>query len=341
MHLEFYFTTHFPVSAEESKLLILLCFLILMELQIIFFFHHHHHLCLLPFLSMSIKIVKGLANNSNPKMPPGPWILPLIGNLHQLVDSLPYHCLKDLSKKYGPLMHLQLGEVSTIVVSSPELAKEVMKTHDLNFALRPFLLSAKYVSYYYTDIALAPYGNYWKQLQKICTMELLSAKRVQSFRSTREDEVSNLVKAIYSNEGSIVNLSEKIFALTYGITARVAFGRKCKYQEEFISSVREMVKIAGGFGIADLYPSIKVLQLICGAKPKLEKVHQVSGQILENIIHEHKKRTKTTKTGLGEAQEDIVDVFLRLQQDGDHGFSLTDSNIKAVIWASMLITWIN
>ncbi|TXG54659.1 hypothetical protein EZV62_019915 [Acer yangbiense] len=282
---------------------------------------------------MSIKIVKGLANKSNPKMPPGPRKLPFIGNLHQLVCSLPHHRLRDLSKKYGPLMHLQIGELSTIVVSSPELAKEVMKTHDLNFAQRPFLLSAKYVSYNYTDIALAPYGNYWRQLRKICTVELLSAKRVQSFRSIREEEVLNLVKSIYSNEGgSIINLSENIFVLTYGITARVAFGRKCKYQGEFISFVTEMVKIAGGFGvIADLYPSIKVLQFISGAK--LEKLHQVSDQILEHILDEHKERKKT-KIGLGEEvqQEDLVDVFLRLQQDGDHEFSLTDSNIKAVIW---------
>ncbi|KAK3183408.1 hypothetical protein Dsin_030694 [Dipteronia sinensis] len=93
-----------------------------------------------------------------------------------------------------------------------------------------------------------------------------------------------------------------------------------------------MVKIAGGFGIiADLYPSIKVLQFISGAK--LEKLHQVSDQILEHILDEHKERKKT-KIGLGEdvQQEDLVEVFLRLQQDGDHEFSLTDSNIKAVIW---------
>ncbi|KAK3199946.1 hypothetical protein Dsin_023361 [Dipteronia sinensis] len=284
-------------------------------------------------LFMAVKIVHlPKTKNSSTKMPPGPWRLPLIGNIHQLVGSPPHHRLRDLAKKYGPLMHLQLGESSIIVVSSAEIAEEVLKTHGIIFANRPSLVSTKITTYDFKNIASAPYGNYWRQLRKICTAELLSTSRVKSFRSIRDEETSNLIKTIYSNEGGLpVNLSKKIFELTYGITARAAFGKKCKDQQKYISIVMEMLLIASGFSIGDLFPSIGMLDMISGMKSKLEKLHQEQDRILENILDEHKERKRTTKTGQGEAEDDLVDVFLRLQQDVDLEFPLTNNSIKAVI----------
>ncbi|GKV43853.1 hypothetical protein SLEP1_g51102 [Rubroshorea leprosula] len=76
-------------------------------------------------------VVKGMNRwkTKNRKLPPGPWRLPFIGNIHQLVGSLPHHILRELAKKHGPLMHLQLGEISSIVVSSPEIAREILITN--------------------------------------------------------------------------------------------------------------------------------------------------------------------------------------------------------------------
>ncbi|CAJ1970762.1 unnamed protein product [Sphenostylis stenocarpa] len=140
-------------------------------------------------------------------------------------------------------MNLKLGEVSTIVVSSPEVAKDVMKTYDAIFAQRPHQVGADIICYGSTDIATAPYGGYWKQLRKICSQELLSNTRVRSFRSLREEEVKNLVRYIETNNGSCVNLSEKVACMASAIIARAAFGEKCKYQEEFISLVKKLVKL--------------------------------------------------------------------------------------------------
>ncbi|KDP39254.1 hypothetical protein JCGZ_01011 [Jatropha curcas] len=296
-----------------------------------FHFNSLHSLfALFFFIIFFFKAIKKRATKpSTTNLPPGPWKLPIIGNVHQLLGSLPHQSLQKLSGKYGPLMHLKLGEVSTVIVSSPEIAKQVLKTHDLDFAERPPNLAPKIISYDSTHIVFSPYGAYWRQLRKICTMELLSPKRVQSFRFIREDEVLNLIKTISSLEGSLINISEMIFSLTYGITSRAAFGKKYEDQETFIQVITEVSKIAAGFSVADLYPSIKFLEQASGLRPKLGKLHEKADGILERIVKEH--RNKMNRSEEIQEDDDLVDVLLELQEHGDLEFPLSDDNIKTVI----------
>ncbi|KAK7267892.1 hypothetical protein RIF29_20572 [Crotalaria pallida] len=288
---------------------------------------------------------KTKVNSMIHKLPPGPWKLPLIGNLHQLAwawaGSLPHHALRNLANKYGPLMHLQLGEVSAVVVSSPDFAKEIMKTHDLAFSQRPQLLAGKILLYGSTDIAFAPYGEYWRQMRKICTIELLSAKRVQSLSFIRDDEVAKLIQSIHLSQGSVFNLTEAVFSLTNAIVARAAFGKKSEHEDQVLSLLKKTVELVGGFDLAELFPSLKPLHLITGMKGKLEHVHTKLDKILENIIDEHQVKSRSSsesKHGNGEAgdeneneKESLVDVLLRVQRNGSLEIPLTLNNIKAVI----------
>ncbi|MBA0816700.1 hypothetical protein Gohar_001333, partial [Gossypium harknessii] len=268
---------------------------------------------------------KSKARNLTQKFIPGPRKLPLIGNLHQLAGpGLLHRTLRDLATKHGPIMHLQLGQVSTVVVSSAEMAKEIMKTHDIVFANRPFLVVSMITTYECTDIAFSPYGNYWRHLRKICTEELLSAARVNSFQSIREEEVLNLIETIKSNEGLAVNLSEKVFSMSYGITARAAFGKKCKNQDAFVSVISEESKVNSGFLVSEFFPSLKFLDVVSGLKHRVEKIHGEADRILGNIVNDHKESIAKGK------REDLVDVLLRLQENGE--VPLTDNNIKAIIF---------
>ncbi|CAJ1941489.1 unnamed protein product [Sphenostylis stenocarpa] len=265
------------------------------------------------------------------KLPPGPRKFPLIGNLHELAraDTLPHHTLRNLSHEYGPLMHLQLGEISAVIVSSPDMAKEIMKTHDLNFVQRPELLCPKILAYESTDIAFAPYGDYWRQMRKICSLELLSAKRVQSFSFIREDEVAKLIQSIQlcACAGSQVNVSKCVFSFVSTLVSRTAFGKKSENEDELLCLLKKGAELTGGFDLADLFPSLKALHFITGMKAKLEDMHKELDKILENIIKEHQ-----AKRGKGEAGENLVDVLLRVQQSATLEAPVTVNNIKAVIW---------
>lgn len=109
--------------------------------------------------------------------------------------------------------------------------------------------SSKIMSYDYSDVIFSPYGDYWRQLRKICISELLNIKRVQSFWSIREEEVSNLIKLIDSRAGSVINLIDEVNSLMYCITSSAAFGNKCKDQELFVEVGEGNLKIVSFYWI--------------------------------------------------------------------------------------------
>ncbi|KAJ8543659.1 hypothetical protein K7X08_025277 [Anisodus acutangulus] len=275
------------------------------------------------------------SNSQTKKLPPGPWKLPFIGSIHHMAGGLPHRVLRDLAKKYGPLMHLQLGEVYAVVVTSSEMAKQVLKTHDLAFASRPKLLAMDIICYDRRDIAFSPYGEYWRQMRKICVMEVLSPKNVRSFSSIRQDEVVRLIDSIRSSSsssGEPVNFTERIIWFTSSMTCRSAFGQVLKEQDIFIKLIREVISLAEGFDVADIFPSYKFLHVLGGAKRKLLDAHRKVDSIVEDVINEHKKNLatgKSTDDALG--GEDLIDVLLRLMNDGGLQFPIDNDNIKAVI----------
>ncbi|KAK7822562.1 cytochrome p450 71a24 [Quercus suber] len=118
--------------------------------------------------------------NTQKNSPPSPSKLPIIGNLHQL-GLQPHRSLQTLAQRHGPLMLLHFGSVPVLVVSSADAAEEIMKTQDLKFANRPKTSMFGKLMYNYKDVAMAPYGEYWRQMKSTLVLHLLSNKRVQSF----------------------------------------------------------------------------------------------------------------------------------------------------------------
>ncbi|KAF6137758.1 hypothetical protein GIB67_040466 [Kingdonia uniflora] len=211
--------------------------------------------------------------SKQPNLPPSPPRLPFIGNLHQL-GALRHHSLWALSKEYGPIMLLKLGSIPTLVVSSAEHAKEVMKTQDLDFCSRPPLVCPKRLSYGFLDIAFSPYNEYWREMRKICILELFSVKRVQSFGFVREEEVANMIKSISESSvsSSPVNLTSKFLSLTNQIISRIVCGKS--YQgNNFEEYVFEALAVLGTPTAADYFPHFGwIVDKFTGLNKRLENI---------------------------------------------------------------------
>ncbi|XP_022775610.1 cytochrome P450 71B35-like [Durio zibethinus] len=279
-------------------------------------------------------------------VPPSPPKLPILGNLHQL-GILPHSSLRDLSSKYGPVMLLHLGRLPTVVISSAEAARMVLKNHDLNCCTRPSLVALGRLSYNYLDISFSPYGDYWRQLRKLCVVELFSVKRVQSYRFIREEEVVSLIHSISPfGSSSPVNLTEKLFSFTASIIVRMAFGKTFQQSgfnninDRFEEMVREAMGVLGSFSASEYFPYVGwIVDRLTGLHGRIERIfHKLDG-LFEQVIDDHLNPGRTRPDG----HEDIVEVLLRIQKDGiEFGEApLTKNGIKAVIMVRLFLAGVD
>ncbi len=162
------------------------------------------------------------------QLPPGPTAWPIIGNLHQLGPKNPHHILWEMSKKYGPVMRLWLGSHPLVVVSSAQAAGEFVKVQDKIWGGRPPSIAGEIFSYNYRNIVWAPYGNYWRHVRKICSMELFTPKRLETFRAPRAEELSQMIKTMFQagEKGEAVNLEVKLGHLSSNNITRMLLNKR-------------------------------------------------------------------------------------------------------------------
>ncbi|URD74299.1 cytochrome P450 [Musa troglodytarum] len=275
--------------------------------------------------------------------PPCPPRLPLIGNLHQL-GSLPHRSLHALSQQHGPLMLLRLGQVPVLVVSSPDAAREVLRNQDHACASRPALKPARILLYGCKDLAFAPDGDYWRQLRKICSVHLLSPKRVQSYRLMRGEEVESMMAKILSQasasasaSANVIDLSEVLYSFTNDVLCRVVSGKFTKEEGRnrlFSKLIDENSVLTSKIYVGDYFPWLGWLDMFFGSVARCNKSKARWDKLLDEVIKEHAVRSAQHGGEENDGEEkDFVDVLLSLQKDAKMDFVLTTEHIKALLVA--------
>ncbi|KAE8667391.1 Cytochrome P450 84A4 [Hibiscus syriacus] len=296
---------------------------------------------LLPALLVSLIFMFGLRRKI--PYPPGPKGYPIIGNM-TMMDQLTHRGIAQLASRYGQagLLHLAMGKLHIVAVSTPEMAKEVLLTQDIVYSNRPANDAIVYLTYDRADMAFANYGPFWRQMRKICVMKVFSRKRAESWASVRE-EVDSTVETVMKSVGSPLNVGELVFALTRNITYRAAFGSFSREgQDEFVKILQEFSKLFGAFNIADFFPW---LSWVHGTEfhKRLVKARASLDGFIDHIIDEHLVRRNMGHAEKHQAvhDDDMVDELMAFYSEnasiGDYNDSsnssiqLTKNNIKAII----------
>ncbi|XP_024516015.1 flavonoid 3'-monooxygenase-like [Selaginella moellendorffii] len=276
------------------------------------------------FLLLLVVITFGFflrARNMNNILPPGPLAIPFVGHLHLLLKGHPHVVLKALAEKYGPVLFLRFGVVPVVVVSSSQSAVEFLKVQDKVFTSRPRFLSAGrlLLGFDGEDMVFAPYGMRWKQLRRLCTTKLFTAR---NFADVRMSEVRSLVRAIQAfgeaSPNSALDLRTKFKHLTFNIITRMLMSKRyfegdttdAKEAEEFIYLMEESFSLAGAFPVSDYLPYSFVKWLNMNQDDRIKTLSVRSRQFVDKIITEHELRSPT-------CSDDFLGLLLKLRSTED------------------------
>ncbi|KAF8083597.1 hypothetical protein N665_0764s0004 [Sinapis alba] len=201
-------------------------------------------------------------------LPPGPPRLPIIGNIHQ-VGKLPHRSFADLSRTYGPIMHLKFGRLNTVIVTSPEAAREVLKTHDHTLSGRYSPNSIRSINHQNVSVAwIHPSTARWRLLRKLAASHLFSPQRIEATKALRMKKVEELMSFMdeSSEREEAVDISRAAFITTLNIISNIIFSVDlCSYGSEnsngFHDSVIGGMEAAGSPDLANFFPFLRFLDL--------------------------------------------------------------------------------
>ncbi|KAI4313388.1 hypothetical protein L6164_026375 [Bauhinia variegata] len=269
--------------------------------------------------------------------PPGPLSLPIIGNLHQLKPPL-HRAFHRFSKNYGQIFSLWFGSRFVVVVSSPSAVQQCFTKNDVLLANRPPFLTGKYIGYNYTTLTTSPYGDHWRNLRRLATLEVFSTHRLNSFLGIRRDEIRILMKKLAQDsciEFAKVELKSKFSEMTFNTIMRMVSGKRyygddCDVSDveeakEFREIINEVVRIGGANNPADFWPMLGWFDF-GDMEKKLQRTSKRADAFLQGLIDEHRQGKESKNT--------MIDHLLSLQESQPDYY--TDQIIKGLIMVMLL-----
>lgn len=268
--------------------------------------------------------------------PPSPVCFPVIGHLHLLKDPV-HRCLRDLSRNLGPVFSLRLGSCRAVIVTSASAAEEFLShENDVIFANRPNSTLGKYVAYNNTAIIVSPYGDHWRNLRRICSLEIFSAARLKESFEIRRDEVRSLVRTIHKaasggggNDFVRMELRPLLSGFTLNVIMRMMAGKRYYGGEDNAEAkeVRELIsetfELAGFTYVGDFLPILKLFDFD-GYVKRVKKLGSRLDKFMQELVDEHRRNRGQT-----EFKNTMITHLLTLQETQPEYY--TDEIIKGLV----------
>lgn len=160
-------------------------------------------------------------------LPPGPYPLPVIGNIHQLLSKPLPETLLEWHQKYGPIISFQSGSRLMVSVASHDICQDLMMRKGALYNTRPDIVVAGRYATKGLHIALMPFGKQWQAHRRI----LASVTTENASRKYR------LLEEVESLQVMVDLLSSDDFSAIFrrygaSVTNALCYGRRLTHDDE-------------------------------------------------------------------------------------------------------------
>ncbi|KAJ1422939.1 Cytochrome P450 [Sesbania bispinosa] len=261
------------------------------------------------------------ARNRKPnyKLPPGPSLVTIMGNLLELCKR-PHQTLAKFSNIYGPIMTLKIGQASTttIIISSVHLAKEILQTHDILFSDRTIPDITTAYNHNHFSLVFLPVSPLWQDLRKICHNHLFASKTLDASQDLRRKKLQELLNDMHQSSltGETVDIGRAAFKTCINFLSHTFVSQDfvLSLDDEYKNIVASLLKATGTPNLVDFFPVLKMVDPQ-GVRRDTTNYLTKLFHVLDSLIDE-RMRLREGKHYV--TNNDMLDTLLDISQENIH-----------------------
>ncbi|KAM9316383.1 uncharacterized protein PAF06_007394 [Gastrophryne carolinensis] len=262
-----------------------------------------------------------------PNFPPGPTPLPFIGNMHILNLKKPYETLHELSKKYGTVYTIQIGEEKMVVLCGYEMVKDALIDHAEEFSGRAAVPLFEAMTEGYGVIF--GHGDSWKAMRRFALSALRDFGMGKKIIEEKiQEECNFLVEKFKTFKGEPFDNTMIINTAVANIIISILLSDRFDYEDptllRLVKIINENVKISGtpAAMLYNAFPS--VLSWFPGWHTKaIKNAEEVKGFVRETFTAQRRILDVND-------QRNLIDSFLVKQQEEKNGY-FTNENLTMLV----------
>ncbi|CAK47221.1 hypothetical protein CBS115989_372 [Aspergillus niger] len=213
-------------------------------------------------------------------LPPGPRRLPLIGNLHQAPQTLPWRVFDQWSKTYGPIMSAQFGRQTLILITSPTIARDLLDKRGSIYADRPDLVMANNITKG-LHMLIRQYDD-WLRLHQRLDAPLLSPRASNTYHPIQDLESKQLMFDLLRSNDFDAHFERYsgslMFALAYGFRLLSPKGQELRDMRTIQGNFTYAARV--GTWIVDAIPVLNYLPAVVAPWKRLaEKLFKLEASV--------------------------------------------------------------